>query len=202
MLGANATNSGAIVVPTSLAMVGIGIGMGLGGASQSYMLIVQNAVDRRDLGIATAATQFFRSAGDTVGIAVLGTAMTSRLGPVILGHLPEGAADGLPSGGVDAGSVLDPAALTSLREPIAVAVRQGLADAMHTVFWVAISLAVVAVLATILIRAIPLRTTLRTVELAAGDGSSAVGVPAVTSEPGDAEEPDSVTRPAGASALR
>jgi predicted MFS family arabinose efflux permease len=122
VLGVSATNSGAILVPMSVAMIGMSIvigllitrtgrykgfilagvavmglgfwllarlhyassqlqlasamvvvGLGLGAAMQTYTLVVQNAVAHSDLGVATAATQFFRSAGATVGIAILGT---------------------------------------------------------------------------------------------------------------------------------
>lgn len=142
----------------TLAMVTIGVG--LGAAMQTMTLVVQNAVDRADLGVATAATQFFRSAGGTVGIAVLGTVMTSRLGSAIASHLPAGAAAAMPAEGLSAGSVLDPSALAQLPETIAVAVREGLADALHQVFLVGLPIAVVAVLFAVLIREIPLRHTL------------------------------------------
>jgi len=227
VLGVSATNSGAIVIPMSVAMIVVGIvagllitrtghykpfvvagtlimlagfwlltrvhfgssqlelslamvvvGVGLGAAQQTFTLVVQNSVDRRDLGVATAATQFFRSAGGTVGIAVLGTIMTSRLATAIPRYLPAGAADSLPEGGIGAGSVLDPAALAQLPPDIATAVRQGLADALHGVFVAAIPLVLVAVVASLLIKAIPLRTTLETpvpAEEAAAAGAGALG---------------------------
>jgi EmrB/QacA subfamily drug resistance transporter len=135
------------------------IGLGLGAAMQTMTLIVQNAVDRADLGVATAATQFVRSAGGTVGIAVLGTVMSSRLGSAIAAHLPAGAAAAMPAEGLSAGSVLDPSALAGLPAPIALAVRQGLADALHQVFVVGLPFAALAVVAALLIREIPLRHT-------------------------------------------
>ncbi|WP_370524186.1 MDR family MFS transporter [Cellulomonas sp. APG4] len=142
----------------TLAMVVIGVG--LGGAMQTFTLVVQNAVDRRDLGVATATLQFFRNAGATVGIAVLGTIMTSRLVTTIPAHLPAGAAAHLPDGGLDAGSVLDASTLATLPDAVATAVRQGLADALHSVFLASIPIALVAVVASLLVRSIPLRTTL------------------------------------------
>jgi EmrB/QacA subfamily drug resistance transporter len=142
----------------TLAMVVVGVG--LGGAMQTFTLIVQNAVDRRDLGVATAATQFFRSAGGTVGIAVLGTIMASRLATAIPEHLPAGAAEAMPAGGVSVNSVLDPALLSQLPAGIAEAVRAGLADALHGVFIAAIPLVVVAIIAALLIKSVPLRETL------------------------------------------
>jgi hypothetical protein len=50
------------------------------GLSMVPMLIaVQNAVPRSDLGIATSLTQFFRSVGGAVGVAVMGAVKVHRL---------------------------------------------------------------------------------------------------------------------------
>jgi MFS family permease len=54
-----------------------GVGMGL---SMVPMLIgVQSAVPRADLGVATSLTQFFRSVGGAVGVAVMGAVKTHAL---------------------------------------------------------------------------------------------------------------------------
>ncbi len=63
---------------------GVGlIGVGLGALSQQYTLVVQNAVARKDLGVATAALQFFRNVGATVGTAIFGTVLSSGLDDAI-----------------------------------------------------------------------------------------------------------------------
>ena len=70
--------------------------IGLGMALQVYTLIVQNATARRDLGVATASTQFFRNVGSTVGIAVFGTILQIVYASKIadsLNVLPEGVRD-------------------------------------------------------------------------------------------------------------
>jgi EmrB/QacA subfamily drug resistance transporter len=141
----------------TLAMVVLGIGLGL--AMQQYTLVVQNSVQRADLGVATASTQFFRNVGSTVGIAVFGTVMTSGLAAAIISHLPAEVAARMPAGAVDAGSVLDPSALAGLPAVVADAVRQGLADQLHEVFLIALPLVVVIFLATLAIKALPLRDT-------------------------------------------
>ncbi len=138
----------------TLAMVVLGVGLGL--AMQQYTLIVQNASARRDLGVATAATQFFRNVGSTVGIAIFGTVLSSGIGEAIGRHLPPGAAGSLPAGGVSAASVLDPKVLGSLPPPVATAVRQGLADQLHEVFLVGLPMVGLALVATLFIRVIPL----------------------------------------------
>ncbi|MFL6165610.1 MAG: MDR family MFS transporter [Ornithinibacter sp.] len=141
----------------TLAMVVLGIGLGL--AMQQYTLVVQNSAERADLGVATASTQFFRNVGSTVGIAVFGTVMTSGLAAAISSHLPAEVAARMPAGAVDAGSVLDPSALAGLPAVVADAVRQGLADQLHEVFLIALPLVVVVFLATLAIKALPLRDT-------------------------------------------
>ena len=141
----------------TVAMVVLGVGLGM--AMQQYTLVVQNAVDRTDLGVATASTQFFRNVGSTVGIAVFGTVLTSGLATAIASHLPPAVAARVPAGTADAGSVLDPSALAGLPAVVADAVRQGLADQLHEVFLVALPLVLVVLVATIAIRPLPLRET-------------------------------------------
>ena len=210
VLKANATSSGAIVMPMSLSMIVLSmvigmlitrtgkykafmvagtlfmvagfalltqlhydssyaqltiamivLGLGLGATMQTYTLVVQNTSERRDLGIATSATQFFRSAGGTVGIAVLGTVMAGRLQTAIADHLDPAVAAQMPEGtslGIDA--VLDPEVLAQLPDPVEEAIRLGLADALHQVFVVAIPLVLIAFLATLFIKTMPLRETL------------------------------------------
>ncbi|MFT3888237.1 MAG: MDR family MFS transporter [Arachnia sp.] len=139
------------------AMVIMGIGMGM--VSQQYVLVIQNASTRRDMGVATASTQFFRNVGSTVGTAVAGAIMTAGLGQAILSHLPAGAGKALPEGGISAGAVLDPSTLSQLPPAVADAVRQGLADQLHLVFLLLYPLLAIQFVATIFIRALPLRET-------------------------------------------
>ena len=43
------------------------------------MVAVQNAVDRRDIGIATASTNLFRALGGSIGVALFGSVFAARL---------------------------------------------------------------------------------------------------------------------------
>jgi len=80
-----------------VAMLVIGTGLGL--MSTSFILSVQNAVPWNLRGVATASTQFFRTIGGTVGIAVMGTIlnlqMAARFAPIlarypaVVAHLPK-----------------------------------------------------------------------------------------------------------------
>lgn len=146
--------------PWQLMLAMVVLGVGLGGTMSTYVLVVQNTARPEDLGIATSATQFFRSAGATVGIAIFGTIWTSRVGAKIAAHLPPGAEGAMPTEGADVGSVLDPAALSHLPGPVVEAIRHGLADALHDVFILGLPIIGVAVLATAFLKVLPLRDTL------------------------------------------
>ncbi len=149
----------------SASMVVVGIGLGL--CMQQYTLVVQNSATRKDLGVATASSQFFRNVGSTVGVAVLGTLMSSGLAEAITKHLPPELAGHAGSAAqASTGSVLDPSQLAKLPEPVAVAIRMGLADRLHVVFVACVPIAILALIVTVFIKAVPLRTTNSTRELA------------------------------------
>ena len=141
------------------AMIVLGVGLGL--CLQQYTLLVQNASARGDLGVATASTQFFRNVGSTVGIAIFGTVMTTGLQAAILDHLPASAAAKPAASGqqIGVGSVLDPAAMSTLNPAVADAVRQGLAERLHDVFLLGLPILALVFVATALIKSVPLRTT-------------------------------------------
>lgn len=62
---------------TVLSMIVFGFGLGLG--MPVFSLTVQNAVSPKDLGVATASSQLFRNLGGTIGIAVMGTIMSTGM---------------------------------------------------------------------------------------------------------------------------
>jgi MFS family permease len=54
-------------------------GIGLGAMMQIFVLSVQNSVPRREMGSATALTQFSRSIGATLGVTLMGVIVNQRL---------------------------------------------------------------------------------------------------------------------------
>src|SRR3989440_1402686 len=88
-----------------IAMLVIGTGLGL--MSTAFVISVQNAVPWNVRGVATASTQFFRTIGGTVGVALMGTIlnlqMAARFSPIfarfpaVVTHLPKNIA---PSNGL------------------------------------------------------------------------------------------------------
>jgi EmrB/QacA subfamily drug resistance transporter len=65
-----------VATGVGLAVFGLGFGM----VTQILVVAVQNSVERRELGVATATTGFFRALGGAVGAAVLGAVFASQAG--------------------------------------------------------------------------------------------------------------------------
>src|SRR5207237_9400802 len=61
----------------SLYMLVVGVGIGL--VMQVLVLVVQNDVAPRDIGVATSTATFFRSVGGSFGVAIFGTIFATRL---------------------------------------------------------------------------------------------------------------------------
>jgi EmrB/QacA subfamily drug resistance transporter len=74
-----------VLVCCYLALLGVGIGLTL----QVLVLVVQNAADHRVVGTVTAANNFFREIGASLGIALVGTLFTSRLSTHLAAGQPE-----------------------------------------------------------------------------------------------------------------
>src|ERR671933_245675 len=166
---------------TQLTIDMIVVGLGLGAVLQTYTLVVQNATSRADLGVATSTTQLSRSLGATLGTAIFGTIMTNGMKTEIPKHLPPQALQGpqaakLADGG-GVGAVIDPNTLGQLPDAIATGIREGLAAAMHPVFVAGLPILAVALVATLFIKALPLRTVaFAAIESDAEGDATATGV--------------------------
>lgn len=71
------------------------LGLGLGPSIPLYTLAIQNAVDPRQMGVATSMTTFFRSMGSTVGVAIVGSLFATTLSEGVSTRLGK-ATEGLP----------------------------------------------------------------------------------------------------------
>ena len=91
------------------------MGIGIGGVTSVFTVAVQNTVAHANIGAATAAVQFQRSVGGTVGVAVMGAVVAQRTSSRFLDVLPESLRVQLPDGWMEsmalAGAALDSTAL-------------------------------------------------------------------------------------------
>jgi len=130
------------------------LGLGLGLVMQVLVLAVQNAVDYRDLGVATSGATLFRSIGGSVGTAVLGSIFSNRLAAELSSAIP---ASG--SGSLGSGASLNTSALAKLPPAIHSAYLVAFTNALSTVFVVAASVAAVAFALSWALQQRPLRDT-------------------------------------------
>ena len=141
--------SSAFQASASLVVVGAGLGMVL----QNLILIVQNDVDPRDLGIATSSIAFFRSLGGTLGTAVFGAILTNRLTAWLDALVPAAA-----RATVDPASLRgSPEVIASLPPDVRAGVVEAFANAVGTVFLVGLPVAVGAFVLVLLLEERPLR---------------------------------------------
>lgn len=166
-LNANSGNNDVL-----LAMLVLGVGMGFGMAL--YNLIVQNALPQK-IGQATSAMVFFRQIGGTIGLAAMGSVMTSAYLPAFKNALPAVVKQFVPANTLAVFNnpqiLLSPDALAKMqagaaaRGPQALAlfhqiieaVKVGLAQGIHNVFVLSLGLMIVGLVAVLFVKEIPLK---------------------------------------------
>jgi EmrB/QacA subfamily drug resistance transporter len=148
------------------------LGMGLGGVMQVLVIIVQNAVPHSDLGVATSAATFFRSIGGSFGTAIFGAIFANVVVSDVKKHL-----HGTPiPRGFDLENVT-PKVLGQLPKAVHVGIVYGYAEAIGTVFAIAVPIAALAFVFTWLIPNLELRKWAPGGPPAAAEGSVPAGQP-------------------------
>jgi EmrB/QacA subfamily drug resistance transporter len=161
----------------STALINIALtGFGLGITMPLYTIAVQNAVPYNLMGVATSSTMFFRSIGGSVGLAMLGSVMSSRFSAELTARLPA-AIKGVISPQVINSLANNPQVLVSaeaqarlqtifsqmgsagsaLYEQTFQALRQSLSSAISEAFLVSVAIMAIAFVANFFLKEIPLR---------------------------------------------
>jgi MFS family permease len=130
-------------------------GAGLGFTMQTVLTAVQNAVEFRDLGTATSSVTFFRQMGGSVGAAVFGAVLSSRLAHYLTEALAQaGIRSGAGGVNVNPNNVQ---AIQQLAEPVKSVVLGAFSHALDNVFLVGVPFIVVALVVALFLREVPLR---------------------------------------------
>jgi EmrB/QacA subfamily drug resistance transporter len=131
-------------------------GAGLGFTMQTIVTAVQNSVEHRDMGAATSSITFFRQMGGSVGAALFGAVLSSRLAHYLSEQLARAGIQ--PGAGGPRVESNDIQAIQQLTEPVRSVVLGAFAKALGDVFLVGVPFLVVAFVVALLLKEEPLRT--------------------------------------------
>jgi EmrB/QacA subfamily drug resistance transporter len=186
------------------------MGLGLGMMMQNLVLCTQNQVAPEDLGSASSVVTFFRSLGGAVGVSALGAVMANRVTHYVKDGLaelgPQGASTG--HGGTGGGGIPD---LDKLPGPIRTVMESAYGHGVADVFLYSAPFALLALLVTLFIKEVALKSDLEAVSLSTttavrgvvrvAEGAAVPGAAVTLISPAGRQLDRSVTRPDGSYAL-
>jgi EmrB/QacA subfamily drug resistance transporter len=149
------------------------MGLGLGQVMQTLTIASQNAVEAKDIGVATSSSTFFRQMGGTLGVAIFlsilfnsladkGTEMANKIGAAIAanpGILDEPGNEAFSSG-QDLGALVqsDSSFLITASPELANPIKQAFAESTAGVFVSATFVVIAAFIVSLFIKELALRT--------------------------------------------
>jgi len=125
-------------------------GLGMGQIGPSLTIIVQNAIDYRNLGVATAGLSFIRILGGTMGSAAIGAVYANRVDTLIPRYVRESTVD-------PAKLRAAPSTIRQLPQPTLGEVQRAFADAVAISARVVVPVIIVAFFVFLFIPRVPLR---------------------------------------------
>lgn len=122
------------------------IGLGMGLTSTTFIVAVQNHVDWETRGVATASNMFMRMIGSSLGAALLGGVLNTKLS-YFLGKESTELTQDLSTD--SANTVLDSSVTSNMSDRAIALLEKGLAVALNSVFWGIFIFAVITLVLTI-----------------------------------------------------
>ena len=141
---------GATTTRTTTALFMVVLGLGMGFLMQTTMLIAQNSVAQKDIGVASSAATFFRSIGGSFGVALFGAIFNHRLYSYLTGIGQGQSAAAVKAGGAN---TLSQGGHAALPRPLI----DGIATSTATIFFWASFLAVLVPILAVFVQQIALR---------------------------------------------
>ncbi|MEY2229390.1 MDR family MFS transporter [Streptomyces sp. BF23-19] len=143
------------------------LGAGLGFLMQITMLVAQNSVEMKDMGVASSSATLFRTLGGSFGVALMGSLFTARVTDTMSERLGPEAADAAGS------AQLDAASLAKLPEAVRDAYQHAVAAGTHSAFLLGAAIAVLGFAAAWFVKEVPLRGAGPAAPAGAADGDKA-----------------------------
>jgi EmrB/QacA subfamily drug resistance transporter len=128
------------------------LGLGMGCLMQITMLVAQNSVEMRDMGVASSSTTLFRTLGSSFGVAIMGALFNHRVQDVMNER-----AGSIGSKVTEQSAQLDAASLAKLPAAAREAYQYAVSDGTHAAFVLGSVVAVVALVAAVFVKEVPLK---------------------------------------------
>ncbi|NKQ26781.1 MDR family MFS transporter [Streptomyces galbus] len=128
------------------------LGLGMGCLMQITMLVAQNSVEMRDMGVASSSTTLFRTLGSSFGVAIMGALFNHRVQDVMSER-----AGSIGSKVTEQSAQLDAAHLAKLPAAAREAYQYAVSDGTHAAFVLGSVVAVVALVAAVFVKEVPLK---------------------------------------------
>ena len=128
------------------------VGFGMGCLMQITMLVAQNSVEMKDMGVASSSTTLFRTLGSSFGVAIMGALFNNRVQDVMS---ERGGA--LGSKVTEQSAQLDAKSLEKLPVLVREAYQHAVSAGTHSAFLLGAVVAVVALVAAVFVKEVPLK---------------------------------------------
>ncbi|MFJ3720001.1 MDR family MFS transporter [Streptomyces sp. NPDC090057] len=128
------------------------LGAGMGCLMQITMLVAQNSVEMKDMGVASSSTTLFRTLGSSFGVAVMGALFNHRVQDVMAEK-----AGALGSKMTEKSAQLDAASLAKLPVQAREAYQHAVSSGTHSAFLLGSVIAVVVLVAALFVKEVPLK---------------------------------------------
>ncbi|MFC9629564.1 MDR family MFS transporter [Streptomyces mirabilis] len=128
------------------------LGLGMGCLMQITMLVAQNSVEMKDMGVASSSTTLFRTLGSSFGVAIMGALFNQRVQDVMTER-----AGALGSKVTEQSAQLDAASLAKLPAAAREAYQYAVSSGTHSAFLLGAVVSVGALVAAVFVKEVPLR---------------------------------------------
>ncbi|MFI8235113.1 MDR family MFS transporter [Streptomyces sp. NPDC085900] len=130
------------------------VGLGMGCLMQITMLVAQNSVEMKDMGVASSSTTLFRTLGSSFGVAIMGALFNNRVQ-----HVMAERAGALGSKITEKSASLDAKSLAKLPAVAREAYQHAVSAGVHSAFLLGSVVAIVALIAAVFVKEVALRGT-------------------------------------------
>ncbi|QKW28746.1 MFS transporter [Streptomyces seoulensis] len=130
------------------------LGAGMGCLMQITMLVAQNSVEMKDMGVASSSTTLFRTLGSSFGVAIMGALFNNRVQ-----HVMAERAGALGSKMTEQSAQLDAKSLEKLPAAAREAYQHAVSSGTHSAFLLGSVIGVIALALALFVKEVPLKGT-------------------------------------------